>query len=211
MIVVGDARRPRVRLLVTGASGRTGTEVVRLALVRGHMVTALARRPRRLGLADPGLRVIEGDLRDAAVVASALDGADAVVSAIGPRSGTEASTEASDGTRTLVDEMTIAGVDRLLIIVNTSVFTDVPVAAPFAVVADEHRRNVATLADSGLAWTVAAPHLLSDDPPAGYETRDGEPAPGRSISRADLAAFLVDAAEQGTHVGRLVGLSSRPT
>jgi len=68
------------RLLVTGASGKTGAATVRLLLDRGHAVTALVRREdaRSETLAELGADVIAGDLTRFADVATAIRGADGV-------------------------------------------------------------------------------------------------------------------------------------
>ena len=61
-----------LRLLVLGATGGTGREIVNQALERNHRVTAFVRSPQKLGQPRSGLTIIKGDLFDAISVAAAL-------------------------------------------------------------------------------------------------------------------------------------------
>src|SRR2546423_15338124 len=53
----------RLRILIIGATGRTGRELVRQALEKGHQGTALAWEPRKMNLEHPRLRVVKGNVR----------------------------------------------------------------------------------------------------------------------------------------------------
>jgi putative NADH-flavin reductase len=75
--------QPR-RVALFGATGKIGHQVLDQLLGDGHDVTAFVRNPAKLDLTHPELRVIQGELSDAAAVASAIRGADAVISALGP-------------------------------------------------------------------------------------------------------------------------------
>ncbi len=82
-----------MRIVVLGATGGTGRHVVEQALLRGFHVRALARRPARAEFASSGrLEVVRADVHDAASVVSAIDADDVLISALGPRSRSEAST-----------------------------------------------------------------------------------------------------------------------
>jgi FlaA1/EpsC-like NDP-sugar epimerase len=74
-----------MRLLVIGATGGTGRELVQQALAHGHQVTAFVRDPARLQIEHANLRVAKGDVLDYATVEAAMRGQDAVVSALGHR------------------------------------------------------------------------------------------------------------------------------
>jgi uncharacterized protein YbjT (DUF2867 family) len=69
---------------VFGATGKIGRHVVDQLLSAGHTVTAYVRNPSKLAISHPNLTVVEGELDDRAGVARAVDGADAVISALGP-------------------------------------------------------------------------------------------------------------------------------
>jgi putative NADH-flavin reductase len=89
--------------------------VVDQLLAAGHIVTAYVRNPAKLTTTHPNLTVIQGELDDPTGVAGAVDGADAVISALGPtlrRGATGA--PISDGTRTIISAMKAAGVRRFM-------------------------------------------------------------------------------------------------
>src|SRR5438093_11295545 len=80
-----------MKLFVVGANGRTGSQILDLACMRGHQVTAFVRSPEKLRQARdqracaPGLlTIVRGDPRRPDSIAAALPGHDAVLSAIGP-------------------------------------------------------------------------------------------------------------------------------
>src|SRR5579862_5484808 len=73
-----------MRVFVLGATGRTGVELLDLALARGHSVTAFVRSPRKVARRDERLAVVEGRVNDARTMATAMTGHDAVVSVLGP-------------------------------------------------------------------------------------------------------------------------------
>lgn len=77
-----------MRIVVLGATGTTGQEIIRQALFQGHSVTALVRRPEALKITGERLTVVIGDATDEGVIASIIPGHDAVISSLGrPESG----------------------------------------------------------------------------------------------------------------------------
>src|ERR1700688_848354 len=81
-----------MKLTILGATGATGTWLTSQALAAGHEVTAVVRDPARLAVpAHPRLRTVTADIMDPASIAAVIAGADAVISAVGPR-GTGATT-----------------------------------------------------------------------------------------------------------------------
>ncbi|MBM7112692.1 NAD(P)-dependent oxidoreductase [Archangium primigenium] len=77
-----------MRIAILGATGRTGRQLVRQALDRGHAVVALARRPESLaGLSAPGLEVVRADVFDPPSLQAAVRGADVLVSGLGLTKG----------------------------------------------------------------------------------------------------------------------------
>jgi putative NADH-flavin reductase len=196
-----------VRVVVLGTTGRTGSFVADLALDRGNDVVALVRHEPEPPL-DARVAVTVVDLRDQDAIAPGLAGADAVVSAIGPVAGVTV-TEVSEATQAVVDAMTRAGVRRIVAAANGKVFTDDEVTGEYANVAAEHRRDAAILAASGLDWTIVAAPFLTDDPATGDvgTVVDGK-GPGRSLSRADFAAALLDALDRPEWIGHMVGVAN---
>ena len=200
-----------VQVAVLGATGGTGRQVVAELLERGHEVVALVRDPAGSGLPEQ-VRTVRGTARDRAAIAALVAGGDAVVSALGPRRGdTTLHREAAAG---LVEAMRSAGCRRFVGVSGAGI--DVPGDAKRlrdrvvsrlvqrlggeAVRDKAHEREV--WATSGLDWTLVRPPRLGDGPATGrVEHSATRSARATSISRADLARFVVDCVEQGLYVG----------
>jgi putative NADH-flavin reductase len=108
-----------MKVIVFGATGPTGQQVLRKALAAGHQVTAYVRNPGKLIPEPQGLRVIVGELSDGAALQDAIAGQDAVVSLLGP-SGKTKGTPVAKGMREIVRAMARAGVRRLIATATTS-------------------------------------------------------------------------------------------
>ena len=198
-----------MRIVVFGAAGRTGREVVRQALARGHDVTAFVRRGGDGPVDD--VRVVEGDARDAGAVSGAVADADVVASVLALMSA-GAEPEHSEATRTVVEAAERTGVRRIVVTANTDVLSDREPSGEFAAMGREHRRNRATLEASGLDWTIGAAPWVTDDPPTGsYEAVLDATAPGNRLGAADLATFVLDAIARDDWIGHILGVSVAPT
>lgn len=205
-------------IFVLGATGGTGRAVVNQALERGHSVTAFVRSPEKL---EPrkGLSVLRGNPCQADELRAVLRGHDAVVSALGPP-GPGRTTIVADGARSAVDAMQTASVRRLLVVGVAALFDDAGLLA--SILRRTFLRNVANdsagmervVTASDLDWTIARPPRLTNGPLTGrYGVADGRLPPASrggavsTLSRADLAHFLLDELEHPAHVRRIVGVA----
>ncbi|NIV29720.1 MAG: NAD(P)H-binding protein, partial [Anaerolineae bacterium] len=102
-----------MKLAIFGATGRTGKILVAQALETGYEVVAFARKPSNLGIEHARLSVVQGDVQDAESVASAISGADAVLSVLGPTSN-EPTYEVSKGLANILATMEQHDVRRLV-------------------------------------------------------------------------------------------------
>ncbi len=103
-----------MKLTIFGATGATGTCLTGQALAAGHDVTAVVRDPARLAVpAHPRLRTVVADVLDPASITPAIAGADAVITAVGPR-GTGPTTIIQDSVRSIIQAMQKTGTRRLL-------------------------------------------------------------------------------------------------
>src|SRR5260370_41164272 len=111
-----------MQLALRGGCGRIGSHVLTWALESGHDVRALARNPQSLpeaagvgaaGLGAAELTVVTGDATDSYAVAEAVAGADAVLSALGPR-GPKSPDLLANAARNVIDAMDEAGARRLV-------------------------------------------------------------------------------------------------
>ena len=211
-----------MKLLVIGATGRTGLEILELARRRGHHVTAFVRSPDKLrdvaartANATGSLAIVRGDPLRRDSIEAALPGHDAVLSAIGPhpRDAFRPSTLVADCAQATVDAMKAAGVTRLAIVSAAVLFPEKGLFfAFFRWLLKHHARDLRAMEDivraSGLAWTIARPPRLTASADAGFVALPGRlPAGSRAMSFRSVAAFMLDAVERRTHVGEIVGLA----
>jgi len=205
-----------MRIFVLGATGGTGTALIEQALERGHDVMALVRSPHKLG-ARPKLAVVEGDPRSAAALEKSLPGSDVVISALGPPiPPLRRTTILGDAAQATVTAMVATGVRRVLAISGELQHRE-PGAMVTILRATLLRRLARDQAElervvgaSPLDWTIARPTRLTRGAlTRAYRTEvDGPPARPRPISRADVAHFLLDAAERGAYIRQAVGLAT---
>jgi putative NADH-flavin reductase len=204
-----------MRILVLGATGRTGREVVDLALARGHVVTAYVRSPQKLTRRGQGLVVERGDALDVDRLAEALVGQGAVLSALGlpPKQALRPSTFMAESMASTVAAMRRAEVHRL-VAVSAAVLFPLHGAfyAFFRWMLQHHARDLAAMESviqaTDLDWTIARPPRLVVGPEARSRFEvNGLPAGGRAISYRSVAAFLLDCVEGHQHTREIVGLS----
>ena len=203
-----------MRLAIFGATGRTGVPLVRRALDRGHDVTAFVRDAAKLDETHDRLHVVEGDAYGGAGVEEAVADADAVLSVLGQTSSSPDDLLTVAGGR-ILDAMEAHDVDRFVTLVGAGVRVEgervslvgrvigwlLKLVNP-KVLADAEG-HVDDVRGRDLAWTVVRAPRLSGDEPRG-EYRTGDVAPGhRAVSRADVAAFMLDVVENGRYVREL--------
>ncbi len=197
-----------MKLAVFGATGATGRLLMEQALERGHSATAFVRSRPGDDMLTGADRVVSGDARNAAAVASAIRDAEAVVSAMGPQ-GPEPGAVYSNAIGALTRSMVAAGIRRLVISANSRVLDDHPLEGRYAAVSQEHRDALACLRVADLDWTVVATPMLSDDEPRGsYDAMVGDRGRGASISRADFATALLDALDHPDWTGKVIDVSN---
>ena len=82
---MGSTKKLNMKIIIFGAAGGTGRELVKQALAQGHEVTAFVRSNKQPVQQGPGLKLVAGDVRDYASVRDAIRGHDAVISALGTK------------------------------------------------------------------------------------------------------------------------------
>jgi putative NADH-flavin reductase len=202
-----------MKLFILGATGGIGSALIDQACARGHTVTAFVRSPQKIAGTDPRLTVVTGDPRNAQQLASAMRGHDAVLSALGSRS-LMAHGLLRDCARSTVAAMQAASVDRLVIVSAAALFPDAGLLAAIlrrtllASAMDDAAAMEKTVMGDGLEWTIARPPRLTDGGGTGhYRAVTGHPASSAlTIDRADVARFMLDAADRELHVREIVGV-----
>jgi putative NADH-flavin reductase len=206
-----------VKLIVLGATGSTGLEIVRQSIERGHSVTAFVRSPERLKSYRDRITVKQGDLLNSADLEKVIQGHDAVVSGFGPR------VPISKADANLLQQFAVAltramlhtAVRRVVVESVAFLFKDSIVPPAYflgrlffaGIVADSSAME-RVFRESELDWTFVRPPQLTDKPYTGkYRVREGHLPPfGFKISRADVADFMVKAAENGSSIHKIVGI-----
>src|SRR5438128_8077250 len=206
-----------MKLVVLGATGGTGLEIVRQAMEHGHSVTAFVRSPERLKPFRDRITVKQGDLLNSAELERVIKGHDAVVSGFGPRA------PASKAEANLLQQFAVAltsamlhaDVRRVVVESVAFLFKDslVPPAYLFGRlffpgrVADASAME-RVFEESELDWTMVRPPELTDKPYTGeYRVREGHlPRFGFKISRADVADFMIKAVENHVFSRKIVGI-----
>src|SRR5215472_997980 len=227
-----------MKLTMIAPTGGVGRRLLAQALDAGHDVTAVARKPAKLPpdvLATRKARIVTSDLAapDPQVLETAVAGADAVMSALGPHNKSDAGIAAS-GTRAIITAMRPAGVRRIVAISASPVaatpspghpnpprhdpgdgFTmrhvGVRIAkALFGKVYDDLAAMENILRGSGLNWTILRPPGLTDKPLTGhYRTAVGRNVRGGfRIPRADVAHYMLAAAGQPETIGQVIGIAT---
>lgn len=210
-----------LRLLVIGATGGTGRELVQQALAQGHTVTAFVRDPAKLQIEHANLRIAQGDVLDYPTVEAAMREQDAVLSALGHRRFLGPTRIQSEGMRNILRAMAACDVPRLICetalgLGNSAgwlglpgTFFMLPFVLPFYFW-DKLRQEELIMA-SDRDWVIARPGMLTSGPARG-NYRHG-PEVGSylwpvAIARADVADFMLKQLRDDTCLGTAPGLGS---
>jgi putative NADH-flavin reductase len=222
-----------MKLTIFAATGGVGRQLLGQAVAAGHDVTAVVRSPEKLS--GETVRVVRADLTaaDPAALESAVGGADAVLSGLGPRSNADAGI-AAQGTAAIVAAMQATHVRRIVVVSAAPVGT-VPspgrprpprhdpgdgffmrhlfsraATAAFGKVYTDLALMEDILRDSGLDWTVVRPPRLSNKPGTGrYRTAYGQNVRGGWIvPRADVAQLMLGVLGQPETIKQVIGVAS---
>jgi putative NADH-flavin reductase len=201
-----------MKITVLGATGGVGSEVVEQALDRGWDVTAVVRDPARLKL--PAHVVVAG-LHEREKLTAAVEGRDAVISALGSRDRGP-STVCADGARAAIE----AGAKRLLVVSASGMhtegdgfFTRTLVKPLLGAILKHGFADMlameALVTATDLDWTVVRPPMLLNRPGTGVVASrlDGNVRGSFSIPRADVATYLLDAVAEPTLIRAKVSIA----
>jgi putative NADH-flavin reductase len=222
-----------MKLTIVAATGGIGRQLLKQAIAAGHDVTAVARNPQNLSPVPA--RAVAADLAsaDPAALQPAVAGADAVLSALGPRAKADAGV-ATRGTKVITQAMQAAGVRRIIVVsaapIGTIPSPDRPhpprhdpgdgfiiryLADPIVKRAlREHYADLARMEDvlraSDLDWTAVRPPRLTDKPVTGrYRTAYGQNLRrGLFLSRADVAHYMLSILDQAETFRQTIGIAN---
>ena len=210
------------RVLIVGATGGTGRQLVEQALERGHVVTALARDPSALRVEHPRLTVVRSNVLDYPSLEAAVRGQDAVLSALGHKQFFRPTRTLSEGTRNVLRAMETHHVRRFVCETTLGIgdsagrmglyytFFVIPVILPFYFW--DKTRQERLIAASGVDWVVVRPGALTNG------AKRGRYRHGRTvgsflwtvrISRADVADFMLNQMSDNTYLRAASGVGSQ--
>lgn len=193
------------RILIIGATGGTGRQLVTKALEQGYKVTALVRNPAKLKIEHPQLTVFQGDVLDKDSIDQAMLGQEAVVSALGHKRFLYPTRVLSEGTRNILQAMETHGVSKLVCETSLGIgdsagrmgllytFFIIPVVLPWYFW--DKTRQERIIATSKAEWVIVRPGALNNGAERGnvhHGSNIGNFLWGARISRADVANFMLD-------------------
>ena len=210
-----------MKLLILGATGDTGKELVTQALEQGHIVTAFARNPTDVTKKHDSLSVIQGNILDYTSIQRAVKGQDAIISALGIRI-LKKNTIISDGTKNIINAMGKYGVKRFVCLSSIGVGNSIQqkkglgflynyIMIPFVLknmFADKEVQEH-YIQKSNLDWTIIRPAILTNGKrtsKARYYNHDDTNIKAK-ISRADVADFMLKQLSDNSNIHKMISLS----
>lgn len=207
-----------MNVIVFGATGGSGREIVRQGLERGHTVTAFARTPAKLRVQHERSRVVQGDVFDASAIIEACAGQEAALVALGGKPvGPQ---PCAIGTLHAVLGLHAHGGRRLICLSSLGVgdsrdepgwlFRNLLIPLLLRAEMADKAQQEEVVRHSGLDWVILRPGRLTNGPAGGdfraapHWTHGGTPR----ISRTDLAALMLDQLESDRWLGQAVALGA---
>ncbi|MGS0590261.1 NAD(P)-dependent oxidoreductase [Bacillus pretiosus] len=205
-----------MKVCILGATGRVGSNIIKLALKDAAEVTALARDLNRIEIQHERLRVIEGNVLNENDIKKAIEGNDIVISALGTdRNGTLAKSMPQ-----IIKQMEEEGVHKIITIgtagilqartnLNLYRFQSAELKRKMTTAAEDHLAAYKILSSSNLCWTVVCPtHLIDGDVTGVYRTeKDVLPEGGVKITVGDTAQFTWNLCSENKYENSRVGIS----
>lgn len=206
-----------MKLVIFGATGSIGQQLVEQGLSQGHTVTAFVRNPAAFTITHPNLRVVKGDVLDAHAVKKAVAGQEAVFCALGAgRKGIIR----SEGTRHIIRAMEQEGVKRFICETTLGagdsrgnlnlVWKYIMFGFLLKDAYADHQNQEKLIMQSHLDWTIVRPAAFTNGSLTG-EYQHGFAPNNKNItlkiSRADVAHFMLKQLNHATYLRKTPGLS----
>ena len=204
-----------MRIVIFGATGKTGQHVLRRALEEGHAVTAFTRSVNKVSADNPNLNVVQGDVYDAESVAGAVEDQDAAIVALGSN-GLGDKTTLTAGTKNVIEGMDRHNTRRIVVLSavgvressrQNSLLTRIVANTMLRNIFADHAAQEEAVMQSSLDWTIVRAAILKDEPASGNYTASNSGKVKR-INRADLADFLVKQVSDASYVKQAISVTS---
>jgi putative NADH-flavin reductase len=201
-----------VKVALYGATGKSGSRILKELVSRGHQVIAIVRNPSKLPHPGPGVRIMQDDLSDPMKITAAVDGAEAVISAYAPPQddvdaivGVTQRQVAALNHGSKVRLIVVGGAGGLNVAPGVTLIDSGYLPEPVLPIAKAHSKVLNVLRASTIDWTYLAPAAYFEP-----GTRTGKFRLGTDelianeqqesrISMEDYAVALVDELEKPQH------------
>jgi len=202
-----------MRITVLGASGKTGTEIVKQALTAGHVVYAVTHHGDGFETS-PNLHVIVGDATDPSIITQASEDSDVILSVLGAASNK--ATVMTDATKAVIEASKLTGCKRFILmssfIVEASHLKGIVKMGGSMMkgMVKDKSTSENQIRSSDLDWTIVyATRLTSQPKGSGLRvlSETEKLSLKNKIARADVAAFMLQVAEQNAYVREEVTIS----
>lgn len=204
-----------MKVIVIGASGKTGSHVSQQALEQGHEVSVFVRTASKLEAVKDKVNIISGDVFSADSVAEAITGHDAVVICLGSTGLSDTST-LTTGTRNVITAMNEHDVPRLIVLSAAGVgeswqqigwMSRVLFKTMLKNVFKDQIAQEALVKRAKLNWTIVRAAILTVKPASGECRADNRAKTGK-IARADVADFLVKQVSDRRYLHQAISVSA---
>jgi len=208
-----------MKILIIGATGGTGKELVKQALERNFDVTAFVRNPDKLKIKNDRLKVLQGNVLNPESLYSAVTGQDAVLCALGHKRWFYPNNILSQGTKNIIEAMEKNNIRRFICETALGVgnsfgklglyytlFT-IPFILPFYFW--DKGRQEKIIRSSSLDWTIVRPGMLTNGTKKGkykHGEKVGNFLWSVRISRADTADFMLNQITDNSYLRKAVGV-----
>jgi putative NADH-flavin reductase len=206
-----------MKLIVFGATGKIGQEIVKQALAQGYEITAFVRDPSKVTLEHGDLKIMKGDIFDITAVTQAVQGQDAVICSLGS-SELGKTTVRSEGTANIIKAMNEYHVNRLVVVSamgvgeswsTLSFVNKLFFATLLRSSRQDHEEQEVVVKGSDLDWTIFRPSGLTDTPQTGsYDIGENIQANTSKIARADVAHAIIKEVNDNKHVHKAVTITN---
>ena len=205
-----------MNILILGATGRVGSQIVTYALHDRHHVTVLVRTPEKIQINSENLTIIQGNVLNKNDIVRAMHGIDVVISAL----NTDGTTTLSESMPLIIKAMENEGIQRIITIGTAGILQSrtTPTVLRYQSseskrkltrAAEEHHKVYDMLKQSTLDWTIVCPTYLPDGEREGQYRieRNFLPEGGMKISVPDTAEFTYRQIESSDYVQSRVGIA----
>ncbi len=204
-----------MKILILGATGGTGQELLSQAIGHNYEVTTLVRDPSKLKIKHPLLSVVNGNILDKKLLAQILEGKDAVISSIGVGKSLKSRNLIANAIGLLIPMMAEKKVSRLIFIsafgvgetfAQANFIQKVIFRLPLKNIYADKAKGDEQIRNSKLDWTLIYPVLLTNKPLTGkYKVGENLPMKGMpKISRANVAHFMIRQLSDNSYVKKSV-------